>query len=287
MKFAVMGITGQTGKVVAEYLKKAGHQVRGIIRNQAHQPALEALGYETFMAQANNTDELTAAFSGVDGAYLMNPPAYFEEDMFVVAQQVYDAILDAMKASNLPHAVALSSVGGHLPSGTGNIGTCYYFEQKIKQSKLNISVLRAPNFLDNWKGALATAKEKGIFPSMFSPLDKKWPMASSLDIGQAGAQLLMESHKAPRLTELKGPEDYSTNDAVQIVSELLDKPIKAVEVPAADIAPFFASMGFPEVSAKAFQDMMAGFNNESIIFTGEGDVRTGTTSLREAMELLL
>ena len=33
--------------------------------------------------------------------------------------------------------------------------------------------------------------------------------------------------------------------------------------------------------------MMAGFNNESIIFTGEGDVRTGTTSLRQAMELLL
>ncbi|MGF1756498.1 NmrA family NAD(P)-binding protein [Photobacterium sagamiensis] len=287
MKFVVIGATGQTGKVVAKTLQAAGHDVRAVVRSAAQTQSMFDLGYEAVIAHVDDVPALTAAFTDVDGVYLMNPPAYFEVDMFAKAHTVHAALLAAVKAAHVPHVVALSSVGGQHATGTGNIGTNYDFEQQIHASGQTVSILRAPNFLDNWASAIASAKEKGILPSMFIPLNKKWPMASSLDIGVTAARLLMANKAAPTLTELHGPEDYSAQDAAEALSELLGKPIQAIEVPTDTIAAYFENLGFPNVTAQAFQEMMYGFNTDHIVFSGEGEAVYGNVSIKEAFALLL
>lgn len=287
MKFAIIGVTGQTGSAVAQTLLQSGHTVRAIVRNQAAAKKAARLGYESVIASVDDVAALTVAFTGVDGAYLMNPPAYMDVDMFARAKAVHHALLEAAKAANLPHAVALSSVGAQHAEGTGNILTTHDFEIQIAASGLNISVLRAANFLDNWGSVIESAKEKGVLPSMFLPLDRKWPMVFSQDIGRAAAQLLMQGVNAPRLSELHGAQDYSADDAAQVLAKLLDKPVQAVEVPTANISGYFMSLGFPVVTAQAFQNMMQGFNTDHIVFTNQGQTLRGETTIEQAFAQML
>jgi uncharacterized protein YbjT (DUF2867 family) len=207
--------------------------------------------------------------------------------MFTRAHQVHAALLAAAKSANLAHAVALSSVGGQHEQGTGNILTTYDFEQQIKQSGLNISVVRAANFLDNWLSAIAVAKKDGVLPSMFVPLDKKFPMVSSIDIGRTVAQMLIQGNQAEKLVELKSPEDCSAHDAARILSQLLNKEVTAVAVTNEQIAPFFESIGFATVTAKAFAEMMHGFNTDHIIFEGNVPMVVGTVTLEDAFKEML
>lgn len=287
MKFAIIGVTGQTGSAVAKRLKASGHQVRAIVRTLKNAQAMQQLGYEAVLASVEDRADLTAAFAGVDGAYLMNPPAYYADDMFAKAHEVHTHLLAALQKSGVPHAVALSSVGAQHAEGTGNILTTHDFEQQIKASGLNISVLRAANFLENWTGPIAKAQTDGVLPSMFLPLDKQWPMVSSQDIGATAADLLMAGASAPALIELHGPEPYSANDAAATLTELLGRVVKAVPVANEQIAPFFEQMGFPKLSAKAFADMMQGFNTDHIVFTGTGETRYGKVTIKQCFEDIL
>ena len=96
MKFAIIGTTGQTGSIVAQTLAKNGHTVRAIVRNQAAAEKAIAQGYEAVIAPVDDLAALTAAFTDVDGAYLINPPAYMDADMFARARTVHKALLQAL-----------------------------------------------------------------------------------------------------------------------------------------------------------------------------------------------
>lgn len=166
--------------------------------------------------------------------------------------------------------------------------TTYDFAQQIKASGLdNVSILRAANFLDNWASSAHNARDKGVLVSMFLPLGKKFPMVSSVDIGQTVAQLLMQGLNAPSLSELKGPEECSAQDVAIVLSSLLNQIIPAVEVPTEQIAPFMASKGMPSVSSNAFQEIMQGFNSGHIVFTGEAKSIIGTIGIEQAIKQLL
>jgi uncharacterized protein YbjT (DUF2867 family) len=196
-------------------------------------------------------------------------------------------LLQAAQAAKLPHAVALSSVGAQHATGTGNILTTHDFEQQIAQSELNISIVRAANFLDNWASGIATAREQGVLPSMFLPLDKKYPMVSSIDIGRTAAKLLMQYKGTAQFIELKSPQDCSALDAAQVLSKLLSKDIKAVEVENKAIAPFFQSIGFPSITAHGFAEMMHGFNTDRIVFTGQMQNVVGEITIEESFQHLI
>lgn len=287
MKFAIIGVTGQTGSVAAQTLLEMGHDVRAIVRNQSAVEQAIAKGYEPFLASIDDVNALSKAFTDVDGAYLMNPPIYTHENLFSRANLVHSSLLQAAKAANLRHAVALSSVGAQHAKGTGNILTTYDFEQQIAQSGLNISIIRAANFLDNWSSSISVAQKKGIFPSMFTPLDKKYPMVSSMDIGRTIAEMLVQGEKAEKMVELKSPEDCSALDAARILSKLLQKDITALEVQNDQIAPFCESIGFSSVTGQAFAEMMNGFNTDHIVFSGKVPMLVGKVTIEEAFKEML
>ncbi|TDR32813.1 NmrA family NAD(P)-binding protein [Hydromonas duriensis] len=287
MKYAVIGATGQTGSVVAQTLKQAGHDVRAIVRGEVQAEKMRALGYEAFLAEVDDIAALTRAFSDVDGAYLINPPAYLSSDMFARAKQVHFSLLKAIEDAGVSYTVALSSVGAQHPDGTGNIKTTFDFEQQIKASGLNITILRAPNFLDNWSDSILIAKTKGVLPSFFLPLNKRWPMASSLDIGRVAAELLIERNMEVKMVELSDAVECSAEDVASCLSKLLGQDIQAVEVPTDSIASLFEGKGLPSKSAQGFQEMMHGFNTDFIQFAGEGAQRRTNVDLETAIKHML
>ena len=72
--FAITGITGHTGAVVAETLLAAGKPVRVIVRDAAKGAAWKARGAEVAVADLKDAAALAQAFRGVQGAYVLSPP---------------------------------------------------------------------------------------------------------------------------------------------------------------------------------------------------------------------
>jgi len=285
--FAITGAFGQTGSALCEALHASNQKMRLLVRrDDAQAAAWRARGAEVVIVDVADSRSLADALQGVVGAYLMNPPAYMHPDLFAHAHAVHKSLIDAANRAEVPHIVALSSVGAHQPKGTGNILTTWDYEQQLRQLNSRFTILRAANFMENWTWSLAPALEKGVLPSMFLPIERAIPMVSVADIGETVAKCLMQPPERNQLIELHGPQDYSPIHAAQALSELLKKNIVSVEAPEITWPEVFSGKGFPPVTVQAFCDMFHGFNDDTIVFEGTHATLRGTTDLKTALATL-
>ena len=134
--YIVSGATGQTGSVVARTLLEKGLPVRVIVRSEEKGKPWKDLRAEVAIADVRDADALTKAFEGGKVLYLMNPPNEQSEDMFVETEKIIKAFQTAIENSSPEKLVALSSVGAHLPSGTGPIITNRMLEQAFGDSDI-------------------------------------------------------------------------------------------------------------------------------------------------------
>src|SRR5437016_5265158 len=71
--YVVAGVSGNTGKVVAETLLSQKKPVRVIVRDAAKGAAWKARGAEVAVAELDDVPALTKALAGAEGAYLLLP----------------------------------------------------------------------------------------------------------------------------------------------------------------------------------------------------------------------
>jgi len=262
--YIVSGATGQTGSVVARTLLEKDLPVRVIVRSEEKGKPWKDLGAEVAVADVQDADALTKAFQGGKVLYLMNPPNYQSEDMFVEAEKVIEAFQAAIENSSPEKLVVLSSVGAHLPSGTGPIVSLHLLEQALRNLDIPTTFIRPPSFMENWNSVLDAVKSDGILPSLHHPLDKKFPQIATKDIGRAAAEAMLEDSEGVQIKELAG-FPYSPNDVAEAFSKVLGKEVKAVAVPEEqwmDILQTFCSRRNAEVMYELYQ----GINADSISF---------------------
>lgn len=281
--YVITGANGQTGSAALRYLLKNGCEVKAVVRKPEQAARWIAAGAEVVIADLLDTGALTKAFGGARGAYLMNPPAYAEPDIFAHAARVHTSLIAATEAAGFDHVVALSSVGAQHAEGTGNIKTTHDLESRLARSTLRVTVLRAANFMENWAWSLQRLRSDCILPSMLKPVSRKVPMVSVADIGKIAADQLLLGAGAPPLIELHGPDDYSPDDAAAVLSEFIGRTAKAVAVPEEEWNRIFEHGGFSPSAAAAFCEMYHGFNSGHVAFEGSGVTLRGETSLSTAL----
>jgi NAD(P)H dehydrogenase (quinone) len=71
--FAVMGVTGQVGRAVANTLIDHGREVRVIVRSESKARPWTPRGADVVVAAIENLEAMAAALSGVEG--LRDAPA--------------------------------------------------------------------------------------------------------------------------------------------------------------------------------------------------------------------
>ena len=77
----------------------------------------------------------------------------------------------AAVAARVPKLVALSSVGADLASGSGWIRMNRMLEQRLSDSGIAATFLRAAYFMENWTPMIGQAVATGGLPSFLSPRD--------------------------------------------------------------------------------------------------------------------
>jgi uncharacterized protein YbjT (DUF2867 family) len=285
--FVIAGVTGHTGKTVAETLLGKGKKVRVIVRKPEQGAAWKARGAEVAIASVDDEAALAQAFAGAEGAYLLSPPTPTSDDPLAQAGKVAAAIAGAVRTSKLPHIVFLSSIGAHLPGGTGPIQGVGRAEKVLAETGAATTFVRAAYFLENFGGVLPVAKADGILPS-FLPAGFTHPIVTTTDIGRTAAQALLDGPRGRRVIELSGPEDTSAADVATRLTAILGRPVKVVEAGLDAVVPTFKSFGMSQAMAELYREMYAGFGSGKITYEGKGTERVrGTVDVSAGLKQLL
>ena len=286
MMYAILGATGNTGSAAAEALLKKGAKVRAIGRDIGKLDGLKQKGAELFEADLFDVDRLKAAFEGAEGAYLLIPPYPTTADFLAMATKASEALTKAARAAGIAHVVVLSSAGAHLASGNGVIASVTILEAALRQAGIDRTLLRPAYFMQNWAGVAPLARDQGILPSMVQPLDRRFDMVSTADIGAAVADLLLDPVKGERIINLNGPRQYSAEDAAEAFGAIIGKPVKAVAPPAESWEGILAGAGLGPSYTAGLIEMYHGLNSSTVV-AEPADERRGQTELKTVLADLL
>jgi len=265
--YVVAGVSGNTGKVVADTLLRQKQPVRVLVRSADKGAPWKARGADVRVVGLDDVTALTTALEGAKGAYLLLPPQMSSNDARSDNARRTEGYVKALRASATPHVVFLSSIAAHKPSGTGPILSVHDAEVVLPKSGATFTFIRAAYFQENLAGSLY-ALANGVFPTFLTP-DRPIAMVATHDIGTTAAKALLEGPQKS-VVELSGPRDYSPNDIAVVLGRITGKEIKAALGSEDAIIPALTGAGLNAHWAGLYKEMIVGLNRGHVAFEGGG-----------------
>jgi len=282
--YVVGGVTGHTGSLVAQTLLDRGERVRAIVRNREHIYQWKVRGAEVVIADLNDTQALSFVLEGMKGAYLLTPQSVYDSNPLEKWASQNQSIVSAVKSAGLKNTVFLSSMGAHLDKPTGLVRALCDAEKKFENSGIPATMLRSAYFYEDWIPMLDAVHEKSVLPTFLKPR-QSIPMVSVRDVADVAVELLLNPAESPRVVELSGPKDYSPQDIISFLEQILGKQI--------DIFPFYkggweevwGELDLPDEMNDLLSETYDGLNSNKITFSGKNvDTRQGAITLEEVLE---
>ncbi|OWK35104.1 NmrA family NAD(P)-binding protein [Fimbriiglobus ruber] len=265
LRFAVTGITGQVGGAVARTLLAAGHTVRAVVRDAEKGKAWAQRGCEVALADVNDAAALQAAFTSVDGVFILLPPTFDPSNGFPEAAATIKALHTALDAVRPSRVVGLSTIGAQAKQ-TNLLTQLQMLEQSLGRLPVPVAFLRAGWFMENAAWDVEPAATSGIIQSYLQPLDKPFPMVATADVGRVAAELLQQEWTGRKVVELEGPQRITPNELAETFAKVLGQPVRAVAIPRDEWEVLFKKQGMSDPTPRI--RMLEGFNEGWIEFEG-------------------
>jgi len=283
--YAITGITGKVGGAVARTLLAAGQGVRALVRDADKGRSWSDLGCEVAIAEMEDAEALTRAFTGVTGVFILPPPNFDPEPGFPEAKAVISAVRQALDATRPARVVCLSTIGAQAEQ-TNLLSQRTLMEEALATLPSPITFLRPAWFMENVSWDVAEARDQGVLSSFLQPLDKAMPMVATADVGRVAAELLLQDWIGKRIVELEGPKWVTQNGIAAELSKALHRPVRAEAVPRENWGAIFRAQGMRDPIPRI--QMLDGFNEGWIKFEG-GDAALvkGKVSLAEVIRQLV
>ena len=206
MSLVVTGATGALGRLIIEHLIARGVEPAEIVgagRNTGKLAELAATGVRTTVIDYSDAATLEAAFAGVDTLMLVSGSEVGQR----VAQ--HGNALAAARAAGISRIVYTSAPKAdtsELILAPEHKAT----EELIRASGIPFTILRNGWYTENYIGALAQARETGVFLS--SAGDGRIASASRTDYAEAAAVVLTTDGHDGATYELSGDVAWTGDD---------------------------------------------------------------------------
>ena len=270
----IAGATGQVGSNLINELKNKGFQVRAVVRNP---DKLSDKTIETRTADLFNLEQLIEAFKGGTTVFVLTPENPTSNDIIEDTRQIVGNYKKAIQATGIKKVVALSCVGAHIDSNTGNVLMSRILEQTLDDLDIEKIFIRPSYYFSNWLGYLETVEQYGVLPTFF-PEDLKIEMLSPIDLAKFIAKIMTDtSSEKKRIYELTG-QKYSPLDVANTFSKLLDKNVTVQSIPQDKWKETLMSVDFTENTATNLSDMtQAVIDNKTVPERPNDTIKLPTT----------
>ncbi len=285
--FVITGATGRTGAVAAKLLLDGGHDVRVVVRSEAVAESWRGQGAEAAIADYLDQTALIKAFNGADHAYVMTPPLADAADLLAARAPIEANLLKAVQINELSHVVLLSAVGAEHGSGTGHILGLHRMEQKLSQTGIPHTCLRAAYFMENWAPVLPPARDKGVLPSFIAPTGLAVEMVSSRDVGRAAARALLDPVVGSRVVGVAGPRQVSPDDVAAALAGLLGKDVTPSVLPRDQWDGVWQTLNWSPDRCRLYGEFFENLNSGHVAFGGDLKMWRGDDPIRDVLKILL
>jgi uncharacterized protein YbjT (DUF2867 family) len=243
----VTGGTGKVGTDLVELLVAQGQPVRALVRDP--QKAAKALpgAVELSRGDLADAESIEEALAGVEKLFLLAPV-----DQAMGQMEAHAAA--GAKAASVRHLVKLSAIGADPNSPRMFLSVHGKSEQNIRAAGVPFTFLRPNFFMQNLLTSAGTIKGQG---AIYQPAgDSSASHIDTADISAVAARVLTTAGHEGKMYELTGPQSLRYPQVAEILSRVLGKPIKYVDVPREAAKQSMIDSGMPAWLAEAISQLM-------------------------------
>jgi NAD(P)H dehydrogenase (quinone) len=222
----ITGAAGKTASVVAETLTGRGFFVRALVRKEDDRSKrLAGLGAEIVIGDMLSLADMKAATNGMDSAYFCYPTS----DRILEASAI---MAEAARENGMGFVCNMSQIiaRSDAPSPTSRLH--WLAERLFDTSPINVTHLKPTFFADHFVLNMrhTIAKDNQIIRPYGSAFHS--PITSA-DIGRVAATVLIDpTRHIGKAYVLTGLDRLSFTEIADIFSEILQRPIVYIDVPA-------------------------------------------------------
>jgi (4-alkanoyl-5-oxo-2,5-dihydrofuran-3-yl)methyl phosphate reductase len=238
----VTGATGTIGREVVQQLVAAKQRVRVLLRDA--KKANFGEGVEVAVGDATQPITLTAAFAGVEKAFILaTGDIPTQEGNFVAAA----------KAAGVKHLVKLSVLGADFEPGIA-LGRWHRTSEKnIEASGLSWTFLQPAGFFSNALGWVDSIKGQSAF---YAPAGQsKQALIDPRDIAAVAVKALTNSGHEGKIYKL-ATESLTLAEQATILSGVIGKTVTYVDIPEEAARQGMLGSGMPPVMVEAVLELM-------------------------------
>jgi uncharacterized protein YbjT (DUF2867 family) len=235
MAILITGATGNIGGEVVKHLVDKKLPLRALVRDRAKASHLSQ-GIELVQGDFSQPESLPAALQGVEKAFLVLPSLPNQ-----VALEC--AFIDAAKQAGVRQIVKLSVMrAGEIPSTFQKWHR--RIEDHLEQSGLAWTHLRPNMLMQNMRWFAQTIAQNGEFYNCVG--DAKISHVDGQDVAAVAATCLSETGHEKKAYVLTGMKALSFAEMADILSTVMGKPVKYVDLPPQDLKAARLANGEPE-----------------------------------------
>ena len=228
----ITGTTGNVGSELTQQLLEAGQIVRVLTRDVSKVSALEGRA-EIAVGDFDTFETLRAALKGVTRVFL------------VTASTQHDAnVLQAAKYAGVRHVVKLSTFEAIDPLMVEHVKWHREREDLIRASGLGWTFLRPTMFMSTALDWAKTIREESVI--YFPGGEGKVPAVDPWDVAAVAAAALTESGHEGQAYALTGPEALNFGEMAQVLTAVLGKQVRYVDMPEQEAGEKMRKAGLPD-----------------------------------------
>jgi uncharacterized protein YbjT (DUF2867 family) len=274
---------GTIGHQVLENLLGSGERLRLVARDLSGIPADMPPGVEVIEGSHGDPAVADKAFDGADAVFWLAPPDPRAESVEAAYVGFTRPAAEAFEKHGVRRVVGVSALGRNTPwaAQAGYVTASLAMDDLIAGTGAAYRALTNPSFMDNIAAQAAAIRNQGMF---FSPIDggRKLPTVATRDIAAAASRLLLDdSWRGFGEVPLLGPEDLSSNDMAEIMSEVLGTTIRFQQITFEAYKDRFVGFGMSEAMAQGMTDMAWAKNEGLDNAVARTPVNSTPTSFRQ------
>jgi len=256
--------TGQIGRQVLDRLLNAPDAeagIRVIARDPARLPERVREHVEVVRGSHADPAVLKEACADADRVFWLVPPTPQVDSVQGHFHDFTEPLCEVIGHQGVGRVVSVSTLGRGVAKNAGLISASLAMDEAIAATGVHYRALCPPFLMENLLRQTESIRDAGVF-RLATPEDRVLRTCATRDIAATAARLLLDGSWTGRDdVPLVGPDDLSPEGMAQVLSEVLDRPVRVQRISTADYKATALRFGASEAWAQGLADMTDALND--------------------------